>query len=264
MKLSSRSLLCTIRGDYSSKMKRHKCTLCRRKRRETFLRPVRSSDKPGSRTWICEGQCFDGRIQGSVLSFLQDRKADVAMATRADSRVPKANGSTIKAHGYQRQSLLQNGQSYGSQGTSLVPGKKLILDACCGNRMFWFNKKHPSVIYSDLRADVDPDIVQDFQKLPYPDKSFKLVVFDPPHLFDKSRWINQKYGVLLRKEWPMQLQQGFNECMRVLEDQGILIFKWSQGSISVSTVLSVIGVEPLFGHNSDKKSHTHWMCFMKI
>jgi len=239
------------------KKKRHKCTLCRRKRRETFLRPVRPSDKPGSKTWICEGQCFDGRIEESALSFLQGRKSDVAMATRADSRSSKANGSTTKADGYQRQSLLQN-------GLSNVPGKKLILDACCGNRMFWFNKKNPLTVYSDIRADVDPDIVHDFQKLPYPDESFKLVVFDPPHLFDKSNWINKKYGTLGPQEWPLQMQQGFNECMRVLEEHGILIFKWSQGSISVSTVLSVIGVEPLFGHNSDKKSHTHWMCFMKF
>ncbi len=225
------------------KYKRHKCTLCRRKRNEPFLQPVRPSDKPGSKTWICKDKCFDARIQGSALSFLQGRKSDVAMATRAN--------------GYLGQSLLQN-------GLSNVPGKKLILDVCCGNRMFWFNKNHPLAVYSDIKSDVDPDIVQDFQKLPYPDKSFKLVVFDPPHLFDKGNWINEKYGTLGPQDWPMQLQQGFNECMRVLENYGILIFKWSQGSLSVSTVLSVIGVEPLFGHNSDKKTHTHWMCFMKF
>ena len=226
-----------------TKPKRHKCTLCRKKRLETFLRPVRPSDKPGSKTWICKGKCFDARMQGNALSFLQGRKSDVAKDTMAN--------------GYLEQSLLQNGQSN-------VPGKKLILDVCCGNRMFWFNKNHPLTIYSDIKADVDPDVVQDFQKLSYPDKSFKLVVFDPPHLFDKANWINKKYGTLDHEDWPMQMQQGFNECMRVLEDHGILIFKWSQGSISVSTVLSVIGVEPLFGHSSDKKSHPHWMCFMKL
>lgn len=29
--------------------------------------------------------------------------------------------------------------------------EKLILDACCGGRMFWFNKKHPNALYVDQR-----------------------------------------------------------------------------------------------------------------
>lgn len=130
--------------------------------------------------------------------------------------------------------------------------------------MFWFNKKHPAAIFSDLKADVAPDIVQDFRKLSFPDKTFKLVVFDPPHFFDKNSWLNDKYGSLDIKEWPLQLREGFDECMRVLDDYGLLVFKWSQGSISVSTVLAVLGQEPLFGHTSDKKARTHWVVFMKF
>ena len=29
--------------------------------------------------------------------------------------------------------------------------EKLILDACCGGKMFWYNKNHPSVLYVDNR-----------------------------------------------------------------------------------------------------------------
>lgn len=31
-------------------------------------------------------------------------------------------------------------------------GKK-ILDACCGSRMFWFDKKNPNVLFMDKRTE---------------------------------------------------------------------------------------------------------------
>lgn len=55
----------------------------------------------------------------------------------------------------------------------------------------------------------------------------------------------------------------FDECMRVLEPFGILIFKWNESQIPVSRLLEIFGQEPLFGHRSGKASKTHWMCFMK-
>lgn len=70
---------------------------------------------------------------------------------------------------------------------------KFILDACCGPRMMWFNKRHPNTLYIDIRREnfiasggdkiiIDPDMIADFRNLPFPDKSFKLVVWDPPHM----------------------------------------------------------------------------------
>ena len=29
---------------------------------------------------------------------------------------------------------------------------KQILDACCGSRMFWFNKEHPAAVFMDNRS----------------------------------------------------------------------------------------------------------------
>ena len=53
-----------------------------------------------------------------------------------------------------------------------------------------------------------------------------------------------------------------------LEDNGVLVFKWSteaeKRSMSVNDIIKLFGKEPLFGHTSGSKSHTHWMCFMKI
>lgn len=70
---------------------------------------------------------------------------------------------------------------------------KQILDACCGGKMFYFDKNDPRVLFQDIRRInttlcdgrefvVDPDVVADFTSMPYPDSSFSAVVFDPPHL----------------------------------------------------------------------------------
>lgn len=73
---------------------------------------------------------------------------------------------------------------------------KPILDACCGSRMFWFDKFNPNVLFADNRQldtifkdgdkvrklEIKPDTIHDFTAMPYPDNSFKLVIFDPPHL----------------------------------------------------------------------------------
>lgn len=52
--------------------------------------------------------------------------------------------------------------------------------------------------------------------------------------------------------------------MRVLDDYGVLIFKWSEVQIPTSKVIEAIGQKPLFGHISGKKSNTHWMTFMRF
>lgn len=154
---------------------------------------------------------------------------------------------------------------------------KLILDACCGNRMFWFDKQNPLVEFCDKREierhefypgrfiEVKPDTVCDFTALPFPNKSYKLVVFDPPHLNsagENSR-LALKYG-RLEKGWEQMIHDGFWECMRVLDDYGTLIFKWSEVQIPLRKVLDAIKAEPLFGHRSGKNMNTHWMAFMKI
>ncbi len=116
--------------------------------------------------------------------------------------------------------------------------EKFILDACCGGRCFWFSKQHPNAIYIDNRVaelghciyrtshSVKPDIVMDNRKMTFQDKSFKLIVFDPPHLVcGKNSWLRKKYGGIDKKTWREDLKNGFEECWRVLEDYGILIFK---------------------------------------
>lgn len=147
-----------------------------------------------------------------------------------------------------------------------------ILDACCGSRMFWFDKSHPDATYMDIREEnvelcdgrqliVAPDIIADFRDMPFDDESFWLVVFDPPHLLKagEDSWLAKKYG-RLDEMWPIDIRNGFEECMRVLKPNGTLIFKWNEEQVRLSEVLDAIGHRPLFGN---KRSKTHWLVFMK-
>lgn len=150
---------------------------------------------------------------------------------------------------------------------------KRILDACCGSRMFWYDKENPNVLYIDNRTldtilcdgrklEIKPDEIVDFRNMPYPDKSFKMVVFDPPHLIHagETSWLKQKYGIL-PADWKEYISKGFDECWRVLDTNGTLIFKWNEEQIKTSEVLKVISQKPLFG---DKRSKTHWLVFCKL
>jgi SAM-dependent methyltransferase len=150
-----------------------------------------------------------------------------------------------------------------------------ILDATCGSRMMWFDKENPNAVFADNRSEqhvlcdgrslnITPDLLMDFTSMPFDDETFSLVVFDPPHLknLGKNSWMAKKYGVLL-PSWETDIRGGFDECMRVLKPNGVLIFKWNENQITVNRVIEVIGVRPLFGHPSGKNHQTIWMTFMK-
>ena len=151
--------------------------------------------------------------------------------------------------------------------------KELILDTCCGSKMFWFDKQNENVLFMDNRRVedvlcdgrklvVNPDVVADFKHMPFIDNCFKLVVFDPPHLLKvgESSWLRKKYGGL-SDTWQEDIRQGFSECMRVLEPYGVLVFKWNEEQIRLNQILDLIKYKPLFGN---KRSKTHWLVFMKI
>lgn len=139
---------------------------------------------------------------------------------------------------------------------------KPILNACCGGKMFYFDKNDPRVLFQDIREvkttlcdgrkfEVKPDVQADFTSMPYPDNHFRMVVFDPPHLLrnvGKSKMADMygslnekaqptgyqhiKYGALY-SDWRDMLRRGFAECFRVLMPGGFLIFKWNETDITV-------------------------------
>ena len=150
-----------------------------------------------------------------------------------------------------------------------------ILDVCCGSKMFWFDKANKDVLFGDIRTEnhtlcdgrsleIKPDMELNFTDLPFDNQSFKLVVFDPPHLIKlgANSWMAKKYGIL-NNTWQDDIKAGFAECFRVLEPNGILIFKWNECQILTSELLKLTEVSPLFGHISGKRANTHWITFMK-
>ena len=139
--------------------------------------------------------------------------------------------------------------------------------------MFWFDKHHKDTVYMDIRQlddtlcdgrqlSINPDVIGDFRNIPYEDNSFKLVIFDPPHLIKagENSWLAKKYGKLDEACWPIDIKQGFDECMRVLDKDGILIFKWNEEQIKLKQILDLIEYIPLIGN---KRAKTHWLVFMK-
>lgn len=166
-----------------------------------------------------------------------------------------------------------------AKGANNVLEQKPILDVACGGKMFYFDKHDPRVLFCDNRMfktklcdgrefTVEPDLVCDFQQLPFDDETYAVVVFDPPHLkrnpkgHSPTGWQHIKYGEL-HEDWQKMLESGFKECFRVLKPNGVLIFKWSEIEIPVCDVLKCTNAKPVFGHKSGKRNLTHWLCFVK-
>ena len=159
----------------------------------------------------------------------------------------------------------------------------VVLDACCGPRMMWFNKQDPRALFGDQRSEVltvtdnsprnrtgtrsiciEPDTLLDFRALPFADNTFRLVAFDPPHLVQAGprSWLAAKYGKL-GQDWREDLRQGFAECFRVLASDGVLVFKWNETQVPLREILALTPEKPLFGQVSGRSGMTHWLVFMK-
>lgn len=165
-----------------------------------------------------------------------------------------------------------------------------ILDATCGGRSIWHpeNKDRDDTLYIDRREEsagfvcegydlntnpgyeVDPDEVQDFRDLPYPDESFNLVVFDPPHAIrpdgmqEIKSMTHRKWGCLHAETWQSDLEDGFTELWRVLSPGGTLIFKFADESADFEEVLELAPEPPLFGTSvHDRTVETRWFVFYK-
>lgn len=149
--------------------------------------------------------------------------------------------------------------------------------------MMWFDKKDQRALFGDRRAEtitvtdrshgrqdgtrsltIEPDTIMDFRALPFADGTFKLVAFDPPHVVRAGprSWLAAKYGKL-GADWRDDLRAGFSECFRVLQTEGVLVFKWNETQIKVREVLELTPEKPLFGQVSGRGGLTHWLVFMK-
>jgi len=182
--------------------------------------------------------------------------------------------------------------------TEIIP-EKFILDATAGFRLMWFDKNQENTIYLDKRNDEqilkdaeefgknrgrklfknlmrkNPTIEGNFCKTTFPDESFRLIIWDPPHLIgSNSRRFQQglTFGVLQAETWQSELRCGFAELWRILKPYGVLIFKWHDSSLDYKRVLKLFTIRPLFGQittnryqkSAKKTRHTFWFTFVKI
>ena len=166
-----------------------------------------------------------------------------------------------------------------------VDDNKFILDACCGGRMMWFDKEQQNTVYIDNRTAekghiqhgynpghcVNPDYVMDFRDMQFADKTFRLILFDPPHaIINEGSIIAKKYGTLDELHWGSDIKKGLEECWRVLNDYGVLLFKWNDVHIPYKKVLDLVNFNPLVMNIPKERSakegtfRSYWFCFMKI
>ena len=150
--------------------------------------------------------------------------------------------------------------------------KSEILDPCCGSRMWHFDKNNKNCVFMDNREfewilcdgrklEICPAINGDFRNMIFADKSFSLVLFDPPHLLNagEKSWLSKKYG-MLGQNWKSDIKKGFLECWRVLKENGTLVFKWNEEQIKFSDVKPLLPCKPVIGQRRGK---TIWLVFFK-
>lgn len=103
-----------------------------------------------------------------------------------------------------------------------------ILDACCGGKMFWYEKDLDFVTFQDVRTG-------------------------------KTSWLNIKYGKL-PKDWETFFKNAFSEIFRVLKENGVLIFKWNETQLKFGEVIKHSPYKPMLG---DQRGQTRWTVFVK-
>jgi hypothetical protein len=111
---------------------------------------------------------------------------------------------------------------------------KQILDATVNKGRFWRDTPWP-VIGLDIESAHRPTVVADNRRMPFMDRCFDVVVYDPPHIpnqgRDQQKDFNMRFGLGLKSS----AANGYNfshlyppfarEAYRVLRAEGVLFCK---------------------------------------
>ena len=108
-----------------------------------------------------------------------------------------------------------------------------ILDITAGYRAMWKGKQQ-NVLFLDRRKEVKPDIIASNEFLPFKEKVFIKVVYDPPHTVGTLTlfYTHEPEGFDRYSHWDSKPQFFRNiirvnkEVGRVLKDTGIFLIKW--------------------------------------
>jgi hypothetical protein len=106
----------------------------------------------------------------------------------------------------------------------------VTLDPTYGLGTFWKRWRPDILVGTDIHASKSSvgDSV-DFTHLPYGDRTFDSVVFDPPYKLNgtPTESVDSRYGVHVPRTWQERMElitDGLDECARVLGD-GYLLLK---------------------------------------
>jgi hypothetical protein len=145
---------------------------------------------------------------------------------------------SIKTPNYEPLASVWNGEDAEllERLLSFYPRKepRRILDATVNGGRFWRGSKRP-VIGMDIEPSHRPNLIADNTSMPFRDRSFDVIVYDPPHIpnqgKDRSKDFNTRFGLVLRssKENHYTFSHTFppflQEAKRVLRAEGILLCK---------------------------------------
>jgi len=125
------------------------------------------------------------------------------------------------------------------------------------------NKYSENIVYLDRQKElyIKPTIYADSQQLPFKDKSFDIILFDPPHQWASGKKIpfygapyikrilrtmgikgRTYYGVEQyqnKRQLIRYIYQSQKEFKRVLKDDGVLLFKWCEVEIPIDRILQI-------------------------
>lgn len=141
-----------------------------------------------------------------------------------------------------------------------------ILDATAGHRAVWFEKEYADATYIDVREGLHPgNELMDCRKTAFPDGHFDLVIFDPPHMrCGPASFMGARYGSWRTSEIRELVAGAFVEFHRILREDGLVAFKWSDHDTPLDRILApVTGFDRLVGVQTavrtQHSSQTYWV-----
>jgi hypothetical protein len=151
----------------------------------------------------------------------------------------------------------------------------MILDLSSGRRAVWWEKSWPDAIYIDIRPAMKPDVVCDSRMLPFRDKSFSLIIFDPPHECVSGN-SGARYGHYPREYIRELVRETAKEAHRVAKDDAFMAFKWNTHAYPFDKIFGMMFTywRILFGHTVASRlgephkgqrggTHTAWAMLCK-
>ena len=171
----------------------------------------------------------------------------------------------------------------------------MILDATAGNRVIWKKKHDERIIYLDVekKLETKPTIIADNTQTPFKDGIFSTIFYDPPHTYSfnsifysipdaetyrknhpkDNRKYPSYYGTELYKNKSQLYKQVFlalKEFTRILREDGLLWFNWSELDIPLGKIIAVftdwetnLKLAVSSPHQQLSECKNWWLCLAK-